>query len=202
MGRAVRPFEYSLGDRARARAEVGIPRDATVALLQPGAYVESRVPVAELLMAAWKILPRSPKRLIWLAGQDFADLKSRYGKAEDLILLREDWRIDRLMAASNVLITKANRTTVYEAAAMGLPSISVSMMVNWPDDVAVANVMSNQALSVHSLTPERLAEAIQEATASTPTAAVDVSQGVVGAAKRIAHHVERAVPDAAMVPSV
>jgi UDP-N-acetylglucosamine:LPS N-acetylglucosamine transferase len=195
VGRGVRAFEYSLADRERARTELAIPRDAIVALLQPGAYVESRVPMAELLLAAWRLLPDSPKRLIWLAGRDLPALQSRYGKEADLILLQEDWKIDRLMAASNVLITKANRVTVYEAAAMGLPSISVSMMANWPDDVAVANVASNTPLSTDGLTPQRLADAIQDAIASTPTPATSVSQGVFGAAERIAHLVERTVTD-------
>ena len=112
VGRAVRAFEYSRADRLRARAELAIPADATVVLVQPGGWVESRVPIAELLVSAWRALPRSPKRLIWLAGRDFAALQSRYGEESDLLLMKEDWKIDRLMAASEVVITKANRVTV------------------------------------------------------------------------------------------
>jgi hypothetical protein len=191
VGRAVRPFEYSLADRAKARAELNIPPDATVALMQPGAWVESRVPIAELVMAAWQLVPHAPKRLIWLAGRDIDAMSSQYGKEEDLILLREDWKIDRLMAASNVLITKANRLTVYEAAAMGLPSISVSTMANWPDDVAVATVESNMSLSAGELTPRLLADAIVQGVAATPSAAVKISGGVSGAAARIARYLEQ-----------
>jgi hypothetical protein len=190
VGRAVRPFQYCLADRDRARAELGIPPNATVILLQPGTWVESRAPVADLIMDTWKLIPRSPKRLIWLAGRDYDSLHSRFSDQPDLILLREDWKIDRLMAASNVLITKANRLTVYEAAALGLPSISLSNGANWPDDVAVANVDSNTPLVADSVTPQLLMETIMQSIAANPSPATEVSAGVAGAAARLARHVE------------
>ena len=76
---------------------------------------------------------------------------------------------------------------------MGLTSINLSGMANWPDDVAVANVTSNAPLSTASLTPQRLVDAIETAITSTPTPAIDVSHGVLGAAERIAHHVQQVV---------
>jgi len=188
IGRAVRDFEYSLSDRVRARTELGIPADAVVALFQPGAWVESRVPIAELLIDAWNLLPGSPKRLIWLTGRDHDVLSSKFGDRPDLMLLQADWKIDRLMAASDVLITKANRLTVYEAAAIGLPSISISNLANWPDDVAVARVPSNIALTA-SDTPEILRDAIERSIGSKPVPAIAVSGGVRSAASRIAHHI-------------
>jgi len=191
VGRAVRPFQYGLADRDRARTELGIPSDAAVMLVQPGAWVESRVPVADLIMDTWKLIPHSPKRLIWLTGRDYDNLHSRFGDQPDLILLREDWKIDRLMAASNVLITKANRLTVYEAAALGLPSVSLSNGANWPDDVAVANVDSNTPLVAESVTPELLVEAIMESISATPSPATAVSGGVAGAATRLAEYIDQ-----------
>ena len=190
VGRAVRPFEYCLTDRDRARAELGIPANATVILLQPGTWIESRVPVADLIIDTWRLIPRSPKRLIWLAGRDYDSLCSRFRDQPDLTLLREDWKIDRLMAASDVLITKANRLTVYEAAALGLPSISLSSGANWPDDVAVAHVGSNVSLTAESVTPELLMESIIQSLTTNPCPATAISGGVAGAAARLSGLIE------------
>jgi len=187
VGRAVRPFEYTLADRHRARVELDIPVDATVVFLQPGGWIEQRLPIADLLIAAWDLLAYRPKRLIWLAGRDYDGLYSRIGKRTDVILLREDWNMDRLMAASNLLITKANRLTVYEAAALGLPSISISSLLNWPDDVAVLHVPSNAALVAETTSPELLVKALAHGIDSQPRPAREVSGGVHGAAQRLAH---------------
>jgi len=188
VGRAVREFGYGIEDRERARRELNIPIEATVILCQPGAWLESQVPVAELLRSAWNLLP-SPKLLIWLAGQDLQKLLTLFQGASDVRILKEDWKIDRLMSACNVLITKANRMTVYEAAAIGLPSISISNSANWPDDVAVAKVESNTPLWLSSLTAEVLANAIAEKASTKPQAAITLSGGVANTAARIAHHI-------------
>ncbi len=189
VGRAVRQMEYAIADRDRARRELGIPRDAMVVLCQPGGWVESVVPLATLLSSAWNLLPYSSKRLIWLAGRDCGTLSAQFHQADDILIWKEDLKIDRLMAASNVLITKANRLTVYEAAAMGLPSISVSKFVNWPDDVAVANVESNTPVYGDSLTPEALSNLIVEKACSKPRPATDHSGGIANAAARIADRI-------------
>ncbi len=189
VGRAVRGFEYMRADRARARQELGIPHDATVLLCQPGAWTESQVPLRGLLGAAWDILPQSPKRLIWLAGREYDALATFFRERPDVMVLKEDLRIDRLMAASDVLITKANRVTVYEAAAMGLPSISISHIENWPDDVAVIDVESNTYLSSDTITPESLSAIITEQASVKPTPATELSGGIAGAAARIAWNI-------------
>jgi len=158
-------------------------------LVQPGAWTETRVPFADLMMSAWRKLNRGSKRLLWLGGRDFDALSAQFAGEPDLLLLRDDWQIDRLMAASDVLITKANRLTVYEAAALGLPSISVSTSANWPDDMAVARVDSNEALKLDLLTAETFAAAIERAAATNPVPATAVSGGVARAAERIARYV-------------
>lgn len=188
VGRAVREFGYGIDDRERARRELDIRADATVVLCQPGAWLESQVPLAELLKSAWNLLP-PPKHLRWLAGQDFDRLLALFEGAKDVEIVKEDWRIDRLMSASNVLITKANRMSVYEAAAMGLPSISISNSANWPDDVAVAKVESNTPLWLGSVTADSLAKIIAEKAGTSPPAATELSGGAAKAAARIAHHI-------------
>jgi UDP-N-acetylglucosamine:LPS N-acetylglucosamine transferase len=201
VGRAVREFTYSPADRDRARRELALPSDATVVLCQPGAWSESQVPVADLLAATWDLLPCVPKRLIWLAGRDYQLLTTRFLDQPDILMLKEDWNLDRLMVASDVLITKANRMTVYEAAAIGLPSISISNLLNWPDDVAVSCVPSNSPLSRDSTTAEVLSRIIAQKLTEKHPAASDLSAGVAGAAARIARNIEslRARPNDPMI---
>lgn len=188
VGRPVRRFNYSCKDRGRARQELGISEESLVVLIQPGAWDEARVPIAQLMMDAWKRITVVPKRLIWLAGRDVDALASQFADERDVLFLREDWQIDRLMAASNVLITKANRVTVFEAAAMGLSSVSISTMANWPDDVAVSNVKSNVCLSADGLTSETLSGVVEKATTMNVPPAVSASQGVAAAASLLAAH--------------
>lgn len=191
VGRAVRHFEYTRADRGQARKELAIPQNATVVLCQPGAWTESQLPLADLLGTAWGLVTSFPKLLIWLAGRDEQALSVRFEKETDIKVLKEDPKIDRLMAASDVLITKGNRVTVYEAAAIGLPSISISNFTNWPDDVAVADVDSNTPLFPNAATPQILSRLITENAYSQPAPARELSGGIVGAASRIAYHIDR-----------
>jgi len=190
VGRAVRSFEYTMADRRRARSELGIHEDATVVLCQPGIWSESQVPLVELLHRAWQQLPFASKRLIWIAGRDYQRLSFILRKQVDVTILERDLKLDRMMVASDLLITKANRTTVFEAAAIGLPSISISNQDNWPDDVAVADVHSNTALSKGSLDPETLSQIIQERILTKPKPAVELSRGVANAAQLIAEELD------------
>jgi hypothetical protein len=191
LGRAVRKFEYTLADRKRARIELSIPPEATVLFCQPGAWVESQLPLAELLSAAWHLLPVSPRRLIWLAGRDYERLSAKFAEQPDITVLKEDWQIDRILCASDVVITKANRVTVFESASLGLPSISISTFANWPDDVAVSAVDSNTALFAGAVTPQELANVIATSIKVKHTPATELSGGVKAAADRIADHVKR-----------
>ena len=111
----------------------------------------------------------------------------------DILVLKEDWAIDRLMVASDLVITKGNRTTVCEAAFLGVPSISISAGVNWPDDVAIARVRSNSALRARDVDAAALAQLMAERIAGgwTPEGELPRWDGVSGAARAIAGHVER-----------
>ena len=193
VGPAIRRFHYSRNDRDRARQELGLPPEAAVVLCQPGNYSEFHVPAADLLTEAWNALPHSSKRLIWLAWRDYDSLKARFAGRPDILVLKEDWAIDRLMVASDLVITKGNRTTVCEAAFLGVPSISISAGVNWPDDVAIARVRSNSALRAGAVDAAALARLIAERIVGgwTPEGETPKWDGVAGAARAIAGHVER-----------
>ncbi len=193
VGPAVRRFEYGRADRERARRELGITADATVVLCQPGNWPEAQVPMAQLLVLGWDALPYTSKRLIWLAGRDYKMLRARFEGRTDITIIEEDWQIDRLFAASDLLITKANRLTVYEAASLGLPSISISNEVNWPDDAAVARVRSNTSLHVRGLTPEALGRLMAEKVTAgwVDETALPKWDGISRAAQIIARRIEQ-----------
>jgi hypothetical protein len=193
VGPAVRRFEYGRTGRERARRELGVPAGATVVLCQPGNWPEAQAPVAQLLMEAWDSLPYPSKRLIWLAGRDYKMLRARFHGRTGVTVIEEDWEIGRLFAASDLLITKANRLTVYEAASLGLPSISISSGLNWPDDAAVARVRSNTALHVRGLTPGVLGRLMTERIGAGWVAEEDLPKwdGVRRAAEIIAASVEQ-----------
>jgi len=193
VGPAIRRFDYGRADRVRARRELGIPDEATVVLCQPGNHPEARVPMADLLVSAWDALPHPSKRLIWLAWRDYDSLRNRFGGRTDIQVLKEDWAIDRLMVASDLVITKANRMTVCEAAFFGVPSISISAGANWPDDVAIARIPSNSALRAGGLNAAALAQLTAERIAGgwIPEGDLPKWDGVRGAAQAIAGHVER-----------
>jgi hypothetical protein len=193
VGPAIRRYDYGRSDRVRARQELELPAEAAVVLCQPGNHPEARVPMADLLVSAWDALPHPSKRLIWLAWRDYDSLRARFGDRPDIRVLKEDWAIDRLMVASDLVITKANRMTVCEAAFLGVPSISISAGANWPDDVAIARIPSNSALRAGGVNAAALAQLMSERIAGgwTPEGELPRWDGVRGAAQTIAGHVKR-----------
>lgn len=204
VGPAIRRFEYGRADRPRAREELGIPEDATVILCQPGNWPESQVPIADVLLNAWDSLPGASRRLIWLAWRDYDLLSARCGGRSDVIVFSERTDMGRLFAASDLVITKANRLTVYEAAALGIPSISISAGANWPDDVAVAHVPSNTPLMLAGLDPTRLASQIVERLQGGLVASEKLPQwdGISEAARRIADRVDELRGAAGLAPGL
>jgi len=196
-GPVLRPFTYSNGDRSRARQELGLPQDAVVISVFPGSWTEEEGPIYDLVGAAFDSISAPRKNLIWIAGSDFDLLRDR-AKAESGIIIRKaDWQIDRLFVASDLGITKANRKTAMELASLGIPSISLSHALNWPDDVRVARIPSNIALDAKAVDSKTLAERIAEILAAgvrTETklpGAETKSNGRRQAAERLAFHIDQ-----------
>jgi UDP-N-acetylglucosamine:LPS N-acetylglucosamine transferase len=189
VGRAVRECNYTRDDRAKIRQEMGIAEPTFTVLCQPGAWTESEVMLSDLVNRAWNAVQDSSKVLIWIAGRDFECLSERFKDRSDFIILKQDWNLGRLMAASDVLITKANRMTVYEAASLGLPSISLSNLVNWPDDVAIAKVASNTALQIDATVPEDLAKVMITKANENPTPATKISGGISRTVEKVLEHI-------------
>ena len=126
IGPILRPFEYTRQDRDRARRELGIPPQAKVITVLPGSWTEARVPAADLVLAAFRRIRAPGKKLIWLAGADFDLIQEKVSENEEVIVKTQDWKIDRLMIASDVAVAKSNRKTLIELAALGVPSVSIS----------------------------------------------------------------------------
>jgi hypothetical protein len=149
VGPVVRRMSYSLGERPRARLELGLPADAVVVSVIPGAWAtERRVPLFDLVRAAFDRVQFEDreKRLVWVAGDDCSDITGRCEGRDDVLVLATGDPIERVMVASDVGITKGNRGSTMDLAALGIPSISISPVMNQVDEVYVPRIRSNVAL--------------------------------------------------------
>jgi predicted glycosyltransferase len=161
VGPVLRQFAYSRRDRLRAREELGIARDATVIGVFPGSWTEAVAPLVERMVEAFDGARLGEKHLIWLAGRDVDVVRGAVGDRRDATVLETEWRVDRLMVACDLAITKANRMTVRELAALGIRTVSVSYGLNAPDEQAIAPLRSNRTIGVEDLTGRMLKSAVR-----------------------------------------
>jgi UDP-N-acetylglucosamine:LPS N-acetylglucosamine transferase len=163
-GPVLRQFSYSRADRNRARRELGFDQDATIILVLPGGWAtEEREPIYDIVMSVFDALKIPQKLLVWMAGADHEMLTRRLAKHPDVIVKEWDWQIDRLMVASDLAITKANRVTLRELSGLGIPSISISHGLNPIDDALIERFHTNTALDARTVTHKMLAASIVEA---------------------------------------
>ncbi len=125
VGPPVRNFSYQRTDRSRARKELGLSEKGLVVLVLQGSFPEAQAPIVDVVIPAFDALKSAGKQLIWVADQDYAALHSRLGHRRDLTIKETDWQIDRLMVASDLVITKATYNIDLELMALGVPSISI-----------------------------------------------------------------------------
>ena len=162
-GPCIRDFKYHIGDRERARREMGIGGDITVVSVLPGGWAtEQRAPIFDLLAPAFHRLEKARKLLCWVAGDEFDTLADRTKGVPDILVLKKHWPIEQLMVASDLVVTKGNRVTIMEASALGLPSISLSHGLNPVEDFIVPRIKSNLALRVKGLSSEFLAKCMND----------------------------------------
>ncbi len=103
------------------------------------------------------------------------------------------------MVASDLAITKANRVTVKELDALGIPSISISHGLNPIDDVFVERINGNTALRADVLEKEVLAQHIHTILMTQPSRTSQSQhfsnnkneRGAVRAADRIAEDIRK-----------
>ncbi len=162
VGPIVRDFAYSRSDRDRCRLELGVSVEATVITVLPGSWSEEIAPIFELVLEAVRLLRIPSKKLLWLAGGDYRELSRCSQSLDWVVVIETEWQVDRLIAASDVVITKANRNTVVEVCHLGIPSISLTYHLNPMDDLSIANIPTNTSLEASTLHPERLADCIRK----------------------------------------
>lgn len=141
LGVFQRHFTYSRVDRQRARAELGIPAEAFLVSVLPGTYsTEARAPLAELLLPAFDLLDQAEKHLVWVAGADADLLRARTAGDPRIHVLPYEPQIDRVMVASDVAVTKANRKTVLELEGLGIPQVAICYGHNPIDEQRLGRV--------------------------------------------------------------
>ena len=192
VGPVLREFKYSRADRARAREELELPAEATVISVLPGSWTEDRAPVADTVLEAFDRLA-GPKHLVWVAGADREEIARRTGERADITVKESDWRIDRLMVASDLAITKSNRKTVKELASLGVWSISLSHGLNAPDDAVTGRIATNRLLDAKTTSAAELADTMRQliaAPAPAPLGRGEHSGGRAGAALRVSRMID------------
>ncbi len=157
VGPIVRNFTWGPSDRPACRRELGVEDDSIIVTVLPGSWTEARAPLYPLVVAAMERLGSDKRRLIWVAGSDAGDLARRSSDRPWITVLDSTAEPDRLMVASDVAITKANRTTVVELHHLGVPTISITRGLNPIDDRAIAGIPTNTTLSAERLDPDGLA---------------------------------------------
>ena len=195
VGPVFRPFQYSKLDRSRAREELGLHQHALVISVMPGSWTEQQAPMFRLVTSAVEKLDADNQSLIWIAGQDYDDLHTQASESRYVSVARMGPCIDRLMVASDLVITKANRLTCLELSMLAVPSISISYGLNPPDDKVVSTIESNTHLTASETDAESLANTISQVLASAvkhpPCAHSPKTNGRIGAAQHISNFIDR-----------
>jgi hypothetical protein len=162
-GPIFRKMQYRLADRAKVREKLGWAQDATVLLVVSGGWSnEARAPIAELILPAFMQLPRRKKKLIWLAGKDHAELARKMKALDDMQALDYYDPIDEMIVASDLVVTKGTRGITIDAAALGVPSLSISHGLNPIDDLLVPRIRSNIAVDGKAIDCASLANYIEQ----------------------------------------
>jgi UDP-N-acetylglucosamine:LPS N-acetylglucosamine transferase len=172
IGPVLRDFRYTRADRQHARNAIGLASDAFVLSVFPGSWAEAEAPILELVIAAFDTLRIAHRKLIWLAAGDREPIQTHLAGREDVLVLERCWDIDRLMAATDVAITKMNRMTIFELHELMVPTIGLSFDLNPIDDQAVVGLEGVVRLPAKDLAPATLREAILDSyrTPITPRA--------------------------------
>lgn len=153
FGFVVRSMSYTKADKERARRELDISRDAVLISVVPGTWAtEARAPLLEMLVPAFEALPYATKRLVWVAGDDTQAVCDRARSAANISVLRTCWPTDRLLVASDLVVTKTNRGSIMEAASLGVRTLSVTYGLNPIDELFARHIHSGIVLNYRGIT--------------------------------------------------
>jgi len=158
VGPILRKMQCALSDRARIRSELGIAENTPVILTVSGGWAnENRAPLVDLVLSAFFELRNKEKRLLFVATKgDFELITLKTQGIQGVEVIAHANPIERLIVASDVVLTKATRGITLDAAGLGVPSISISYGLNPIDDALVPRVPSNIPLNARATSPDVL----------------------------------------------
>jgi len=155
VGPLLQPMNEQRYDKLSARIALGFSADEKLILGLPGGAIqhsETRAPIFDLVQNAFEMLPLYGKRLIWVVGDpDYAPLCQKAAAFPNILIRKPHMGSLATMQAADVIVTKANRITVLESEALGIPSISISHGNNRIDDYRVGRIRSNTAFRARAL---------------------------------------------------
>jgi hypothetical protein len=197
-GPLVRKMNYTRKDCAKARSDLSIPKEAQVVLVANGGWAsEAKAPTAAIILAAFGQMKHTGKLLLWLSGREHEALSSMTSGMSNVRLIKQTDQMDVFLAASDIVITKANRGTVMEAANMGLPTISLSYGLNPIDDILVTRLRSNLQLHARATDGSTLCHYIEQILSSPELrnpAPLGLERSTEDAARIIAEEIIRVTP--------
>jgi uncharacterized protein (TIGR00661 family) len=158
VGPVIREFDYTLRDKMRARNELGINHNNRVILVTPGGRARNRNRLLEVSVEAFKELNRKDMKMILLTGELREEYEKKFADEDRIIIKDYDWKIDRLMVASDLVICKGTFSTTWELAYLGVPSISIAD-INNPIDQIHINRMDKYNLTFR-IDPRRLNKSV------------------------------------------
>jgi UDP-N-acetylglucosamine:LPS N-acetylglucosamine transferase len=164
IGPIIRPLKWSKNDRELARKELSIGTDKFVISVMPGGWAtEAKSPIYTLALSAFELLLDQDIQVLWMAGNDFETVRTELALYPNIQVRPYDPVIERVMVASDIAITKANRVTVQELDFLGIPSISLSDRANSVGDLLISKISSVLQLVQAELTAQQLADHIKSA---------------------------------------
>ncbi len=146
-GPLIRPMKYTVRDRADLRRELMWHQETFCLVVVPGGSLsEAQSPIADLIVSAFNMLKHKHKRLIWISTKDHGALSKYSGNVEGFELISFCDPIERMLAVADVVISKGTRGITHDAAAVGVPTISLSGGGNSVDDELVPRIRTNIGL--------------------------------------------------------
>jgi hypothetical protein len=177
-GPVLRPMSYTVRDRAALREHWGWNRETfAVAVVPGGASPDAQAPMADLVLSAFHQLPQAEKRLVWVASGDYDRMAARLDGQRDVSVQKFVNPIEKLLGACDLVVTKGTRGITLDAAAVGIPSLSISHGQNPVDDVLVPRMRTNVALVAGALDPDILASYMQVVAAAPRPAPAEQPAG-------------------------
>jgi len=188
-----------------AKALLGLPQESTVVLVAPGGasiHTEDRAPLFDLLLEAFRSLNAVEKHLIWVVdGPDRETLAKKAETLDCVSIIAPHQDFTATMVASDLVITKGNRTPLLECEALGIPSISVSFGHDPIDDFRVGRISMNTALRAQGISSlllrDHMVRALGRKGAFVARTTGEISEGRKAAARRLRDHLEAAIASAA-----